>query len=315
METMEKIPLLAVVGPTASGKTWFAVELAKAFHGEVVSADSMQIYKRMDIATAKPTREEMGGVAHHLIGFLEPDAVFSVADYALLAKKAISEIVGRGNLPILCGGTGLYINAVVDNLDFDGFAGNREVRERLQAEAARDGGEAMLERLRRVDPVLAAKLHPNNAGRVIRALEVWECTGLPMSEHQRRARETPADYRLCMLGLRYENRALLYERINRRVDEMLERGLLEEARAVSAAYAGTARQAIGYKELEPYLHGETSLERCVERLKQVTRNYAKRQLTWFGRDSRIQWLFPDRCENPQELFTNAQMLVHKSGII
>lgn len=318
METTKekKIPLLVIVGPTASGKTRLAVELAKRLDGEVVSADSMQVYKRMDIATAKPTPAEMEGIPHHLIGFLEPDnTVFSVADYTLLAQKAIKEIHGRGKLPILCGGTGLYVSAVVDYLDFCGFPGDPALREKLQKEAAEKGGGEMLARLRRVDPMLAEKLHPNNVGRLIRALEVWECSGIPMSEHQRRARETTAPYQLCMLGLRYEDRAVLYERINRRVDEMLARGLLDEAREISASYGGTARQAIGYKELEPCLNGSAPLEECVEKLKQATRRYAKRQLTWFGRDGRIQWLYPDRYENLRELFTNAQMLVHKSGII
>lgn len=312
----KKIPLLVIVGPTASGKTRLAVELAKRLDGEVVSADSMQVYKRMDIATAKPTQIEMDGIPHHLIGFLEPDnTVFSVADYTSLAQKTITEIHRRGKLPILCGGTGLYISAVVDHLDLSAFPGDPALRQRLQKEAAEKGGGEMLARLRQVDPALAEKLHPNNLGRVIRALEVWECTGVPMSEHQRRARETPAPYRLCMLGLRYNARAVLYERINRRVDAMLAQGLLDEAREISAAYGGTARQAIGYKELTPYLNGTASLEDCIEKLKQATRRYAKRQLTWFGRDDRIQWLYPDQYENLQELFTNAQMLVHKSGII
>lgn len=312
----EKIPLLVIAGPTASGKTWLAIELAKALGGEVVSADSMQIYRHMEIATAKPTKEEMDGVPHYLLDFLEPDhAAFSVADYTHLARAAITEITGRGNLPILCGGTGLYIQSVIDNIDFSGFSGDSKIRQRLQKDAETSGPEAMWKRLEKVDPELAQKLHPNNWGRVLRALEVYEATGIPMSIHQQRAKSKPSPYQLCMLGLRYHERERLYERINRRVDHMLEQGLLEEARKMISVYGGTACQAIGYKELLPYLQGESPLEPCIEKLKQATRNYAKRQLCWFGRDKRIQWLCVDEYQNPHELFTDAQILVHKSGII
>lgn len=310
------IPLLVVVGPTASGKTGLAVALAQQFRGEVVSADSMQVYRLMNIATAKPTEQEMCGVPHHLIDFLPPDdTVFSVADYAKLARAAIADIAGRGRLPILCGGTGLYVSAVLDALDFDGFPGDEAVRARLRKEAEQYGAEALLARLRGVDEPIAQKLHPNNLGRIIRALEVWECTGVPMSRHQEIARSRPCAYRICMLGLQYRDRSLLYERINRRVDAMLEQGLIGEAKEIAAAYGGTARQAIGYKELEPYLDGTEDVETCVARLKQATRNYAKRQLTWFRRDERVQWIYPDEYENFEELFTKSQMLVHKSGII
>lgn len=314
-KTEKKLPLLVVTGPTASGKTGLAVELAKVLEGEVVSADSMQIYRRMEIATAKPTVEEMGGIPHHLIDFVEPDdAAFNVAAYAVRARKAIGDIAARGKLPILAGGTGLYIDAVTENIDYSAFPGDAHLRDALELEAGVRGNDAMLERLRQVDPELAEKLHPNNLGRVLRALEVYEATGIPMSEHQRRSRRESA-YRLCMLGLQFQDRALLYERVNRRVDQMMERGLLREAREISRIYGGTARQAIGYKELEPYLLGLLPLETCVERLKQATRNYAKRQLSWFRRDERIQWLYPDRVNDFQELFTIAQMLVHKSGIL
>ena len=312
----KKIPLLVIAGPTASGKTKLAIELAKAFHGEVVSADSMQVYRHMEIATAKPAKEEMDGIPHHLLDFLEPDnAAFSVADYTHLAQDAIAEIMERGKLPVLCGGTGLYIQSVIDNLDFDGFSGDSEIRQRLQKDAEALGSETMWKRLAEADPELAQKLHPNNLGRVLRALEVYEATGIPMSIHQQRAKSQPSPYQLCMLGLRYQKRELLYERINQRVDRMLEQGLLQEAQKIISVYGGTACQAIGYKELLPYLQGESPLEPCIEKLKQATRNYAKRQLCWFGRDKRIQWICVDEYENPHELFTDAQILVHKSGII
>ena len=311
-----EIPLLVIVGPTASGKTGLAVDLARLFDGEVVSADSMQVYRRMNIATAKPTPEEMGEIPHHLIDFVEPDdAAFSVADYARLAHQKITEIDGRGKLPILAGGTGLYIDTVIDNIDFENIKGDNRVRARLASEAAERGNEAMLKRLQEVDPELAIGLHPNNLGRILRALEVWETTGIPMSEHQRRSRLTSKRYKLCMLGLNYMDRALLYDRVNRRVDQMVEQGLLEEAKEILQSYGGTARQAIGYKELLPYFEGQADLESCIDRLKQMTRHYAKRQLSWFRRDERIQWLMVDQFSSRQELLETAQMIVHKSKIV
>lgn len=317
MERQEgTLPLVVVAGPTASGKTALAVELALRFGGEVVSADSMQVYRRMDIATAKPDEAEMRGVPHHLIDFIEPDdAAFSVADYARLAHAAIGEIAARGKLPILAGGTGLYIGAVVDNLDYGDIPASPEIREELRRRAQERGGAAMLEELRAVDPALADRLHPNNLGRVLRALEVYRTTGIPMSEHQRRSRLTPARYELCMLGIGFHDRAKLYERIDRRVDEMMARGLLDEAREISRLYGGTARQAIGYKELQPYLDGVAPLEESVARLKQATRNYAKRQLTWFRRDERVRWLYADEFSSSAGLAQKASELVHNSKIL
>ncbi|MCI8649226.1 MAG: tRNA (adenosine(37)-N6)-dimethylallyltransferase MiaA [Anaerotruncus sp.] len=312
MEQQKQIPLLVVVGPTASGKTRLAVALAKRFGGEVVSADSMQVYKSMQIATAKPSPEEQEGISHHLVDFVEPDnAAFSVADYARLARAAIADIFSRGRLPILAGGTGLYINAVINQIDYAEIKSDSAVRKALQEQALQLGNEAMLEQLRRVDPVLAAGLHPNNLGRILRALEVWQLTGVAMSEHQRLSKQKESPYQLCILGLNYRNRELLYQRINQRVELMLEQGLVEEARQISRIYGGTARQAIGYKELQPYLDGKESLSVCVEQLKQATRNYAKRQLTWFRRDSRIHWLFADDFSSWKELLEIGENIVHE----
>ena len=312
MEQQKQIPLLVVVGPTASGKTRLAVALAKRFGGEVVSADSMQVYKSMQIATAKPSPEEQEGISHHLVDFVEPDnAAFSVADYARLARAAIADIFSRGRLPILAGGTGLYINAVINQIDYAEIKSDSAVRKALQEQALQLGNEAMLEQLRRVDPVLAAGLHPNNLGRILRALEVWQLTGVAMSEHQRLSRQKESPYQLCILGLNYRNRELLYQRINQRVELMLEQGLVEEARQISRIYGGTARQAIGYKELQPYLDGKESLSVCEEQLKQATRNYAKRQLTWFRRDSRIHWLFADDFSSWKELLEIGENIVHE----
>lgn len=315
-ETLKKQPLIAVVGPTASGKTALAVELALYFGGEVVSADSMQVYKRMDIATAKPDEAEKKGVPHHLIDLIEPDgAAFSVAQYARCAHAAIADIAARGRVPILAGGTGLYIDAVIDNIDFSNIRSDESVRAELYAQAEAHGNEYMLEMLRAVDPELAAALHPNNLGRILRALEVYRVTGVPMSEHQRRSRQTPERYDVCMIGLNFTDRAMLYDRVNRRVDLMIERGLIDEARAVSAVCRGTALQAIGYKELIPYLDAGAPLEECINRLKQSTRRYAKRQLSWFRRDARIVWLMVDKSESLRELTEKAVCVVHKSGIL
>ncbi|MEM1483542.1 tRNA (adenosine(37)-N6)-dimethylallyltransferase MiaA [Oscillospiraceae bacterium PP1C4] len=316
IEQSNKIPLLVVVGPTASGKTGLAIELARSLNGEVVSADSMQIYKRMEIGTAKPTADEMGDISHHLIDFVEPDdAAFSVADYARLARTAIAEISARSKLPILSGGTGLYVNAVIDNIDYTDIASDEKVRQQLNALAQEKGNEHMLALLAEADPALAATLHPNNLGRILRALEVYRLTGITMSEHQRRSRLVPAQYDLCMLGLNFSDRAHLYERINRRVDLMIKAGLLDEAQEISKSYGGTARQAIGYKELQPYLDGELPLEVCIDNLKQATRHYAKRQLTWFRRDERIHWILADTFENAKDLVLAAQNIVHNSGIL
>ena len=302
----DKIPLVAVAGPTASGKTALAVELALRLGGEVISADSMQIYKGMDVATAKPTAAEQKGVPHHLIGFLEPTEEFSVADYAVLAHRTIREVHERGKLPILAGGTGLYLDAVVNNISFAEIETDSALRAELAGLAREQGTECLLEELRAVDPESAARLHPHNLARIIRAVEVYRLTGIPMSEHQRRSRLTPQLYRTALLGLNFRDRQRLYDRIDLRVDRMLEAGLLEEARQVLAQDSlKTARQAIGYKELTPYFAGEETLAEAVGRIKQESRRYAKRQLTWFRRNERINWIYIDDCQNMEEIVAKA----------
>ncbi len=287
----KKQPLIAVVGPTASGKTAVGIALAKEYNGEVVSADSMQIYKGMDIATAKPTADEMQGIPHHLISELEPAASFSVAEYVKLAQQKISDIAGRGKLPILVGGTGLYVSSLIDNINFDNAVTDGSVRRRLTEEAAELGGEEMLERLRKVDPEAAEKIPAANLTRIIRALEVYEVTGIPFSRHKELNRMQEPLYNACMIGLTYKDRSILYERINKRVDMMLENGLVEECRAVyENKKLGTACQAIGYKEFIPYFENVKTKEECIDKIKQYSRNYAKRQLTWFRRDERIEWV-------------------------
>ncbi|MGN0551770.1 MAG: tRNA (adenosine(37)-N6)-dimethylallyltransferase MiaA [Oscillospiraceae bacterium] len=287
----KKQPLIAVVGPTASGKTAVGIALAKEYNGEVVSADSMQIYKGMDIATAKPTVDEMQGIPHHLISELEPTASFSVAEYVKLAQQKISEIAERGKLPILVGGTGLYVSSLIDNINFDNAVTDGSVRRRLSEEAAELGGEKMLERLRKIDPEAAEKIPAANLVRIIRALEVYEVTGIPFSRHKELNRMQESLYDACIIGLTYKDRSVLYERINKRVDLMLENGLIEECRAVyENEKLGTACQAIGYKEFIPYFENVKTKEECIDKIKQYSRNYAKRQLTWFRRDERIEWV-------------------------
>lgn len=287
----KKQPLIAVVGPTASGKTAVGIALAKEYNGEVVSADSMQIYKGMDIATAKPTADEMQGIPHHLISELEPAASFSVAEYVKLAQQKISDIAGRGKQPILVGGTGLYVSSLIDNINFDNAVTDGSVRRRLTEEAAELGGDEMLERLRKVDPEAAEKIPAANLTRIIRALEVYEVMGIPFSRHKELNRMQEPFYNACMIGLTYKDRSVLYERINKRVDRMLENGLVEECRAVyENKKLGTACQAIGYKEFIPYFENVKTKEECIDKIKQYSRNYAKRQLTWFRRDERIEWV-------------------------
>ncbi len=285
-------PLVVIVGPTASGKTALSLSLARRFDGEIVSADSMQVYKGMDIQTAKPTEQEQKEIPHHLIGILEPDESFSVAQYQTAAFRAIDDITARGRLPILVGGTGLYVSAVVDNTRFGEMTIPPDIRLRLTTEARQQGGEALLQRLREIDPVLAHTLHPNQIKRIVRALEVHEVTGKTLTEFWAGSRLAPPRYNALMLGVTFHDRELLYDRINRRVDEMLRMGLLNEVSAMRQdRLSATARQAIGYKELYGYFDQTLTWEEAVENLKRQTRRYAKRQLTWFRRDGRVEWLY------------------------
>lgn len=307
----KKIPLIAVVGPTASGKTALAVSLAKRFHGEVISADSMQIYKQMNIATAKPTVEEMDGIPHHLIDCLDLSQKFSVADYTALAHQKAAEIYARGHLPILAGGTGLYIDSVVNNISFSEIRTDEELRKELTRLAEEKGADYLLEELNRFDPESAKRLHPNNLSRIIRAIEVYRLTGITMTEHQRRSRLTPSGYDAVMIGLDFQDRQKLYDRINLRVDRMFADGLLEEAREIlSNKNLGTARQAIGYKELQHYFDGQESLEEAIQKIKQETRRYAKRQLTWFRRNPNIHWIYVDCCRDFADVSEQAALLLN-----
>lgn len=299
------IPLVVLCGPTASGKTALAVSLAQALDAEVLSADSMQIYRHMSIATAKPTSAEKQGVVHHMMDFLPPACSYSVAQYLADARRTIPEIVGRGKRVLVCGGTGLYISALVDNLQFEPES-QSDLRQRLLEEARTQGADALLKQLAELDPQSAAALHPNNVGRIIRALEINLKFGHTVEQHNAQSRQQPSPYRSLMIGLDFDDREALYRRIDRRVDQMLAQGLVAEATDFYKNFGGckTAAQAIGYKELRPYLENKLPLADCVENLKRATRNYAKRQLTWFRRDKRIVWLKPDLMSE-NELFCKA----------
>ncbi len=310
-----KIPLIAIIGPTASGKTSLAVEICKRLGAEAVSCDSMQIYRGMDIATAKPTVEEMQGIPHHLIGFVNPDESFSVYKYCELANAAIEDIVSRNKKAVLVGGTGLYFNSLVDNIEYLKDETTSECREQLKTRAEKEGAEVLLEELSRLDPEAAEKLHVNNVGRIIRALEIYYSTGQTKTRQNELSRANPSPYDVTAICLDARDRQYLYDRINKRVDIMLECGLLEEAEQFFKTNVGnTAKQAIGYKELAPYFNGEKTLEECVGNLKMQTRRYAKRQLTWFRRDARMNYLYIDDYKNKNELVEAAMEIIERGAI-
>ncbi len=289
--------LIAVAGPTASGKTALAVQLALHYGGEVVSNESMEIYKGMEIGTDAPTIEERMGVPHHLVGICTPDTDFSCAEYSELGKRCADEIISRGKLPVFCGGTGLYLDAVTSISSYSEGVKNEALREALMREADELGNEAVHAKLRAVDPEAADAIHPNNVRRVIRAIEIYETTGTPKTEWDRRSKDAVPPYDAKIVVLEFLNRELLYERIDRRVDVMLEMGLEAEARKLFAdglvSEKSPAYQAIGYKELLPYFAGEESLEEGLDRIKQNSRRYAKRQITWFKRYKDAIVIHPD----------------------
>ena len=299
---MKKIPLIVVAGPTASGKTGLAIDIARRFDGEVVSADSMQIYKYMDIGTAKPTAEERAMCPHHLIDFVEPDEDFSVADYTKLAHEKIADIYARGKLPVMCGGTGLYINSVVNDVEFGEMTADEELREKLAEIGKREGGEKLIEILREFDPVSAERLHPNNMRRVIRAIEFYKLTKIPISEHQEMTKRIESRYDPVMFCIDHD-RQILYDRIDLRVDLMIKDGLIDEVRRImDMGYTKelNSMKGIGYKEIMDHLNGECTLEEAIENVKQGSRRYAKRQLTWFRRDERIIMLKPETASAEAE---------------
>ncbi len=302
---MKKIPVIVVAGATASGKTALSIEIAKRFNAEIISADSMQIYRRMNIGTAKPTEEEKDGIVHHLMDFLEPEDSFSVADFCQMAHKIAEDIQKRGKNIIVVGGTGLYIDSFVNDVDFDGEDSDLEIRAQLEERAKTEGAEALLNELAEFDSVSAERLHPNNVKRIIRAIEFYRIHGKPISEHQEETKQKPSRYRALYMMIDHP-RDVLKKRIDMRVDMMIEDGLIDEARSLyneKDSLSKTASQAIGYKELFGYFDGEITLAEAAEELKLRTRQYAKRQLTWFRRNEKM------HCLSPDAAFVEAEELV------
>lgn len=308
----KKIPVVAIVGPTASGKTSLSVALAKKYDGEIVSGDSMQIYKGMDIGTAKPTEEEKQGIPHHLFDIVEPSESYSVARYCRDAKTAVEDITRRNKLPIICGGTGLYIDSFISNVPFFEQEDVHPLREALMKEYEADKGESLYMELEKGDPVAAAKIHKNNAVKLIRAVEILR-SGRTLTQQAQLTKQTESPYQPLYIGLNFSDRELLYQRIERRVDMMIKAGLLEEAeRLYNTNLSATARAAIGYKELFAYFDGNCTLEEAANAIKINTRHYAKRQLTWFRRNKNAVFIeasqpfekILEEVQKHMEIFTN-----------
>ena len=303
--------IICIAGPTASGKTALAATLAKELNGEVVSCDSMQVYKHMDIGTAKPTLEEMQGIPHHMIDVAEPWEDFSVSRYCEMAAPIVDDIISRGKTAVIAGGTGLYMDALIRGNAFAPFPATG-VRERLEAQADAEGMEAMLSRLRAVDPDAARRLHLSDRKRILRALEVYLETGETITEHNRKTQAVPPRYSPLWLGLDFTEREELYRRIDLRVGLMLQQGLVEEIRGLLAEgipERATAMQAIGYKEFVDALDGRCTIEEAADQVRQSSRRYAKRQLTWFRRNKAIHWLIRDTGDTGREILENARRIV------
>ena len=306
--------IICLAGPTASGKTALAVELAKELHGEVVSCDSMQIYRRMDIGTAKPTAEEMQGIVHHMIDIVEPDEDFSVSRYCEMASAIVDDIVARGKTAIIAGGTGLYMDSLIKGNDFAPFP-STGMREKLEQQADREGLQAMHDLLSSIDPESAQRLPVADRKRVIRALEVFYETGQTITQHNLRTQAIPPRYNPIWLGLDFADRAALYARIDLRVDLMLQAGLVEEIQALLASGIPadcTAMQAIGYKEFVGALTGNGSIAEAAAQVQQSSRRYAKRQLTWFRRNPNMHWLVRKETDGLEEILANARQVLHEN---
>ncbi len=313
VENEGEIDILAVVGPTATGKTKLAISLAKSLEGEVVSADSIQIYKDLNVGTAKPTEEELGGANYHLVNFVDPrsNSSFSVASYVTLAKEIIVKIKKIERYPILCGGTGLYIDSLLNNINFFENTSDLNIRRKLKAFLDIRGKDYIYAALTKIDPETASKFHKNNAKRTLRALEFFAVTGYRISDQNALSRREKL-FNPIYVGLKYKSKEDHIKKINSRVDKMFKNGLVEEVRrALDENYSKIAMSAIGYKEVVPYIKGEKSLPETIERVKISTRQYAKRQMTWFKRNKEIKWFNVDDYQNFEDLVSDVESYVKK----
>lgn len=305
---MKKTKILSIIGPTATGKTNLAINLAKQFGGEIISGDSMQIYKEFDILSAKPTPLELAEVKHHLVDFLSVKEAYSVAKFKEMASKCIIAIKNENKLPILVGGTGLYIDSLIKNIDFNAPSSKAENI------FLPDSGEKLMEMLKKVDPESAVNIHVNNIKRLKRALEFYYTVGRPISKQVSDSKKAESPYEVCKIGLNFKNREILYSKINKRVDEMINRGILDEVRRVYAKkeeLSKTAQAAIGYKEIADYLEGRETLENAYENVKKFSRRYAKRQITWFKRDENVNWIYIDDYQDFSQVIKKAKEITEK----
>ena len=288
---MQKNKVIVICGPTASGKTALSIELAKQIHGEIVSCDSMQIYQDMNIGTAKPTPEEMQGIQHYLIGYVSPEQRYSVADYKADAKKAIKEIIEKGKMPIVVGGTGLYLDSLIYEIEYQDIQLDEEYRKKLEEEVEEKGLAALYERAKQIDAIAIEKISPNDKKRILRILEIYHATGKTKTEQEIESRKKEVEYDYKVYALDWD-RQTLYDRINKRVDMMIEQGLIEEVKQILDKYDTfpTAMQGLGYKEVVDYLKGNLTKEEMIEKIKMESRRYAKRQLTWFRKNKQTIWL-------------------------
>ena len=286
-----KPTVIVICGPTASGKTALSIELAKQLKGEIVSCDSMQIYKDMDIGTAKPTIEEMQGIKHYLIDYISPDIRYSVADYKKDAKQAIKDIIDKGKVPIVVGGTGLYIDSLIYEIEYQNIEFDEKYREFLEKRVKKEGLQVLYEEAKKIDKIAIKKISPNDQKRILRILEIYNATGKNKTEQEIESRKKELEYDYHVYALNWD-RELLYERINKRVDIMIEQGLIEEVKMIYEKYNKfpTAMQGLGYKEIVEYIEGKTTKEEAIEKIKMETRRYAKRQITWFKKNKQTIWL-------------------------
>ena len=314
---MKNNKVIVIVGPTASGKTGLSIELAKKYNGEIVSADSMQIYKDMNIATAKPTIEEMCGIKHHLIDFLNPGETYSVGQYVLDAENAISDILSRNKTPIVCGGTGLYVDSLINGINFTEDSSDDKIRNELYQIAETEGIDYLLNVLKEFDPDSYENLsQQRNLRRIIRAIEFYKVTGKTITQQNIESQNTSSKFDYLIIGLNADDRQFIYDRINRRVDLMIESGLIEETKSVlQMNLSDTSIKAIGYKELIPYINNQSTLDDCIEKLKMETRRYAKRQLTWFRRNKMINWIYIDRYSSLNDIVKVAVDIIDKKEFL